>query len=95
MADSYKTNPLVDGLMTTGCQPPSLLLESAPLLDDWSYTLNETNGAITLSGRASGHPTIADGALIVSSLVRYIDPAFKFALTSKRTYRLGAWSPRG
>jgi len=95
MAVKYKTEPLVNGLMTTGCQPPGLLLGSAPLLDDWGYTINETNGAIRLSGRVTWHPSLPDGDLITSSLVRYIDPAFGFVLTSNRTYRLGAWRPRG
>jgi hypothetical protein len=95
MTEAYKMEALVNGLMMTGAGPSEEAVAAAPELTDWRYEVNELSGAIALTGRCYGHPTIPSNELMSTTRVRYVEPSFAFAVTSNRIYRLGPRRPRG
>ncbi|MEO3432586.1 DUF6634 family protein [Inquilinus sp. CAU 1745] len=66
--------------------PPGVDLDTAPLLDHWSYSLDPPDGLI---GVVTGHPHLRDGGWITTSQLVWIDETRGIARTVSRYYRLG------
>jgi hypothetical protein len=64
----------------------SLLLQKAPLLEDWAPAV--TPQGVQLIGHVTGHPQLGDRA-IATSPVWFADPNGAWARTLSRFYRLG------
>jgi hypothetical protein len=64
----------------------SLLLQKAPLLEDWAPAV--TPQGVQLIGHVTGHPLLGDRA-IATSPVWFADPDGAWARTLSRFYRLG------
>ena len=62
-------------------------LVGQPLLERWA--VDRSLGRACLVGYVSGHPLIADGRFMRSSLIRRHAPEAGWALTLNRFYRLG------
>ncbi|GBD46858.1 DUF6634 family protein [Methylopila sp. Yamaguchi] len=62
-------------------------LAGQPLLERWA--IDRSLGGACLVGYVSGHPLIADGRFMRSSLIRRHAPEAGWALTLNRFYRLG------
>jgi hypothetical protein len=63
----------------------SLLLQKAPLLEDWVPAVTQ---GVQLIGHVTGHPLLGDRA-IATSPVWFADPDHLWARTLSRFYRLG------
>ena len=82
-----------------GHEPRSIELARAPLLKDWRVNLVceriETpsfivlTNAMSLSGHVTGHPERADGELVTTTRLVWLDRHGKWARTRQRLYRLG------
>ena len=64
----------------------SLLLQKAPLLEDWAPAV--TPQGVQLIGHVTGHPLLGDRP-IATSPVWFADPNGAWARTLSRFYRLG------
>lgn len=81
-----------------GHAPRSIELARAPLLKDWHANLiyerietpsSAVLNAMSLSGRVTGHPQRADGELITTTTLVWLDRHRKWARTKQCLYRLG------
>jgi hypothetical protein len=82
-----------------GHEPRSIELARAPLLNNRRVNLVcerfETpsvivlNNAMSLSGHVTGHPERADGELVTTTRLVWLDRHGKWARTKQRLYRLG------
>lgn len=82
-----------------GYEPRSIELARAPLLEKWHVNLvcerTETSSflplknAMSLTGQVTAHPERADGELITTTRLVWLDRNGKWARTWNRTYRLG------
>lgn len=82
-----------------GHAPRSTQLARAPLLEKWHVNLVceriETpscillKNAMSLTGHVTGHPQRADGELVTTSRLVWLDRNGKWARTKQRLYRLG------
>jgi hypothetical protein len=70
-----------------GLPVSQLLLNEAPLLEDWSPTV--TPQGLRLVGYATGHPLFGEGAVLTSPLC-FADPEGAWVRTLSRFYRLGS-----
>lgn len=75
--------------ISTGDEPSPELLATAPLLEDWRYSM--TLIGVRLVGRVAGHPKLI-GGMIMTSPLWVVDPKLRWARTTSRYYRLGVRS---
>jgi hypothetical protein len=80
-----------------GRSPSALALENAPLLENWrADVISELKrdpphvaGELTLFGHVTGHPKHADGQLIRTAALAWLDRHGKWARARDGLYRLG------
>jgi hypothetical protein len=80
-----------------GRSPGALALKEAPLLENWWADIvcelkrepPHVAGEITLFGHVAGHPKHADGALIRTAALAWLDRHGKWARARDGLYRLG------
>jgi hypothetical protein len=75
-----------------GRQPTPAQLHSAPLLNAWKTAVRlrgELGAVLTVVGEVTGHPSVADGGLIGSYPVRWLDLRRRWVRATESLYRLG------
>lgn len=75
-----------------GWRPGEAALAEAVYIENWQLTPVE-HGHALIEGISFGHPRIADGRPMHTSVVLYIDAEAGIARTVSRWYRLGRPSP--
>lgn len=77
-------------LLADGHFPPDSALASAPLIENWAFSVRPEP---CLIGKFHGHPT-CHGPISVTSALEAIAPELGWARTRSRFYRLGSPDPR-
>lgn len=73
--------------LASGAPPDEAELEAAPLIDEWTLTIDDQ--CLILVGIVRGHPRIEDGQTIATSPVVWVAGDRGSARTLSRWYRLG------
>lgn len=73
--------------LEAGEPPDAEELSAAPLLESWHLT--EHHGFLALGGIVTGHPSLPDGAHILTSPLLWLAGDRSVARTVSRFYRLG------
>jgi len=71
-----------------GQTPTDEELSTAPLLECWHVT--EHHGFVALGGYVTRHPSLPDGAYILTSRLLWVSDDRHAARTASRFYRLGS-----